>query len=160
MYRDIREQESEETIELILNLRANLTSKNTSSSSPITPKISIQQPTIPLDPKTVPKDLKEIQPRPYQVWDCDEIDFDPNGSWLRVVSTYKFFMGKHIWKSQTGERAPFRCTDMIFNRADGECFMPPMIVHQAKNYTQDLHWNLPSDWLVHNTLSGYIDRDG
>ena len=38
--------------------------------------------------------------------------------------------------------------------------MPPMIVHKAENYTQDLHWNLPSDWLVHNTLSGYMERDG
>ena len=35
-----------------------------------------------------------------------------------------------------------------------------MIVHQAENYTHDIHWNLPSDWLVHNTLSGYMDRDG
>ena len=38
--------------------------------------------------------------------------------------------------------------------------MPPMIVHQEANYTKDLHWNLPSDWLVHNTPSGYMDRDG
>ena len=38
--------------------------------------------------------------------------------------------------------------------------MSPMIVRQAENYTQDLHWNLPSDWLVHNTPSGYMDRDG
>ena len=58
MYRYIREQESEEATEQILNLRANLNSKNTSFSSPITPKISIQQPTMPLDPKTVPEDLK------------------------------------------------------------------------------------------------------
>ena len=35
-----------------------------------------------------------------------------------------------------------------------------MIVHQAENYTQDLHWNLPSDWLVYNTPSVYMDRDG
>ena len=35
-----------------------------------------------------------------------------------------------------------------------------MIVHQAENYTQDLHWNLPGDWLVHCTPSGYMDRDG
>ena len=33
-----------------------------------------------------------------------------------------------------------------------------MIVHQAENYTQDLHLNPPSDWLVHNTPSGYMDR--
>ena len=33
-------------------------------------------------------------------------------------------------------------------------------MHQGANYTQDLHWNLPSDWLVHCTPSGYMDRDG
>ena len=38
--------------------------------------------------------------------------------------------------------------------------MPPMIVNQAANYTQGLHWNLPSDWLVRNMPSGYMDRDG
>ena len=38
--------------------------------------------------------------------------------------------------------------------------MPPMIVNQAENYTQDIHWDLPSDWLVHSTPSGYMDRDG
>ena len=58
IYKDIREQESEESTELILNLCANLKSKNTSFSSPIIPNISIQQPTTPLDPKTLPKDLK------------------------------------------------------------------------------------------------------
>ena len=159
IYRYIREQESEEATELILNLHANLNSNNTTLSSPRTPKISIQQPTMPLDPKTVPKDLKEIQPRLSQVWNCDEIGFDPNVSWLRVVCTYKFFTGKRMWKSQTGERAPFWCTALIFARADGQCFMPPMIVRQADNYTQYLHWNLLSDWLVYNLPSGYIDRD-
>ena len=51
MYRDIREQESEEATELILNIRANLNSKNKSSSSLITPMIPIKQPTMPLEPK-------------------------------------------------------------------------------------------------------------
>ena len=58
MYRDIREQESEEATELILNLRANLKSNHTSSSSHITPNIPIQQPTMNIDLKTVPTDLK------------------------------------------------------------------------------------------------------
>ena len=71
MYRDIREQESEEATELILNFHANLNSNNTSLSSPITPNISIQQPTINLYTKKVPKYLKEIQPRSSQVWNCD-----------------------------------------------------------------------------------------
>ena len=80
MYIDIREQESEEATELILNLCANINSNNSSLSSPITPNISIQQPTMPLDPKTVPKDLKKIQPCPSQVWNFDEIGFNPNVS--------------------------------------------------------------------------------
>ena len=101
MYRDIRELESEEATKLILNLRTNLNSNNISSASPITLNISIQQPTMPLEPKTVAKDLKEIQPCPSQVWNCDEIVFDPNGSWLKVICTYKFFTGQRIWKSQT-----------------------------------------------------------
>ena len=115
---------------------------------------------MPLDLKSVSEDLKEIQPRPSQFWNCDEIRFDPNGSWIKVICTYKFFTGQRIWKYQTGERAPFCCTALIVTRSDGQCSMPPMIVHQAANYTQDLHWNLPSDWLVHNMPSGYMDRDG
>ena len=42
----------------MINLCVNLNSNNTSFSSPITPNILIQQPTMILDPKTVPKDLK------------------------------------------------------------------------------------------------------
>ena len=57
-YRDIKEQESKEATELILNLRDKFNSNNTTFSSPRTPNISIEQPIMPLDPKTVPKDLK------------------------------------------------------------------------------------------------------
>ena len=38
--------------------------------------------------------------------------------------------------------------------------MTPVIIHKAENYTQDLHWNLPSDWLFHNTALGYMDMYG
>ena len=96
MYRDIRQQESEEAMGLILNLRDKFKIDNKTVSSPRTPNISIEQPKMPLDPKSVPKDLKDIQPRPSQVWNCDEIGFDPNGSWLEVICTYKFFTGQHI----------------------------------------------------------------
>ena len=71
-------QENEEATEPILNLHSNLNSNHTSLSSPITPKISIQLSTMNLEAKTVPKDFKDIQPRPSQVWNCDEIGFDPN----------------------------------------------------------------------------------
>ena len=88
MYRDIRQQQIEEATEMILNLRANLKSNNTTSSSPITPKISIQQPTMPLEPKTVPKNLKEIQSRPSHVWNCAHglpIDVNTLGVELQLV---------------------------------------------------------------------------
>ena len=47
-----------------------------------------------LDPKTLPEDLKEIHLCPYHIWNCGEFGFDPNVPWLRVVCTYKLFMGK------------------------------------------------------------------
>ena len=37
-----------------------------------------------------PSDLNEIQKRSTQVWNCDEIMFNPNGRWNKVVFTYKF----------------------------------------------------------------------
>ena len=37
--------------------------------------------------------------------------------------------------------------------------MPPISVHQAKEYSQYLHYNIPLDWVVHNTPSSYMDRD-
>ena len=37
----------------------------------------------------VPPELHQIQPRATQVWNCDEIGFDPNGKWRKIVCTYK-----------------------------------------------------------------------
>ena len=38
--------------------------------------------------------------------------------------------------------------------------MPPIILHKAKDYSQDIHYDVPLDWIVHHTTSGYMDRDG
>ena len=38
--------------------------------------------------------------------------------------------------------------------------MPPVVVQQSKEYSQDIHHNIPFDWKVHLTPSGYMDRDG
>ena len=46
-----------------------------------------------------------------------------------------------MWKLQTGEQEPLWCTLLVFTRANGKCFMPPIIVHQAKEYSKDLHLN-------------------
>ena len=62
-------------------------------------------------------------------------------------------------KKQNGDRAPFWCTFLVFTRSDGQCFVPPVIIHQAKEYSKDLHHNITLDWKVHHTSSGYMDRD-
>ena len=38
--------------------------------------------------------------------------------------------------------------------------MPPVVFHQAKEYSQDLHNNIPLDWTVHHTPSIYMDIYG
>ena len=80
----------------------------------------------------IPSDLSDIQPRATQVWNCGEVGFDPNIRWNEVVCTHKFFQGERMWKVQTGERSPLWCTLPVFTRAYGQCFMSPIIVHQAK----------------------------
>ena len=105
-----------------------------------------------------PSDLNDIQPTSTQVCNCDEIGFDPNQIWNKVMCTYKFFQGERMCKVQTGEQAPFWCTLHVFTRYDGRCFMIPIIVHQAKEYYKDLHFNIPMYWTVHNTPYGYIYR--
>ena len=37
--------------------------------------------------------------------------------------------------------------------------MSPIVVHQAKEYSQYLHQKIPLDWTVHHTQSGHMDRD-
>ena len=90
MYRYIREQENEEATALILNLRANLNSNKTSFSSPITPKISIQQPTMPLDPKKYPKTSKKsslVHPRFGIVMRSALIQIDHGLEWYVPTSS-------------------------------------------------------------------------
>ena len=33
-------------------------------------------------------------------------------------------------------------------------------MHQSTHNTQDIHYNIPSDWVFHNSPSVYMDRDG
>ena len=37
--------------------------------------------------------------------------------------------------------------------------MPPIVLHQAKEYSQDIHHSIPLEWEFHHTRSGYMDRD-
>ena len=108
----------------------------------------------------VPPDIHQIQPRATQVWNYDGTGFDTNCKWYKVVCTYKLFQGEIIWKVKTGERTPFWCTLIVFTRADGKCFIHTIDFHQAKKYSQDIHHNIPLEWTVHHTPSGYMYIDG
>ena len=77
-----------------------------------------------------------------------------------MVFTYKSFTGDRIWRTHTGDISPFWFTDLVFTISDCQCFMSPVIVQQADNYTQYIHYNIPKDWVVHNTPYGYMDRYG
>ena len=62
----------------------------------------------------IPSDLNGIQPNETQVWNCDEVGFDPNGRWNKAICNYKFFQGEQIRRLKTGEQAPFWCTLLVF----------------------------------------------
>ena len=149
MYSDINDKE--ETNDALL-----LTSMSDHKDMNKFSKITINsydnhQNEFPFQVRTVfPPDLHQIRPRATQVWNYDEIGFDPNGKWQKVVCTYKFFLGEIMWKVQTGERASLWCTLLVFTRANWKCFMPPIVVHQSKEYSQDLHHNISLDWKVHH----------
>ena len=108
----------------------------------------------------IPSDLNEIQPRATHVWKYDEVDFYTNGKCNRLIYNYKLFTGEIIGKVQTGDQAPFRLTFLVFTQSGGKCFTLPIIVNQAKYYSQYLHFKIPLEWIVHHTPSGYMDRDG
>ena len=108
----------------------------------------------------IPYDHNYIQPRATQVYNFDGIGFDPNWRWNKVIYVYKFFQGEQMWKVKTGERAPLWCTLLVFTVSNGQCFVPPIILHQSKEYTQDIHFNITLYCMVHHTPSGYMDIDG
>ena len=76
-----------------------------------------------------------------------------------MACTYKFFTGDRIRKNYTGDISPFWCTALIFTCADDKSSIPPVVLHQRTHYTQNFHYNMPSNWLIQNSLSGYMDHD-
>ena len=106
----------------------------------------------------IPYELNNIQPRATQVWNCDGIGFDPNERWSKGICTYKFFQGEQMLRVQTGYQDPFLCMLLLFTWVYGQCFMPPIIVHQSNEYSEDPHFNISLDSAFHHTPSGYMDR--
>ena len=78
----------------------------------------------------------------------------------KIVYTRKFFKANQVWKIVQGERAPFSCMLLLFTCANGQCFIPSVVIHQRCYFTSDLLLYLPDYWLVLSTPSGYIYWDG
>ena len=68
-------------------------------------------------------------------------------------------MGDRVRRNHTGKRSQLCCKTLISSCDDGNCFIPPVLVHQSTHYTQDLHYKIPHDWVVHHSPSRYMDCD-
>ena len=79
----------------------------------------------------VPPHIQDIQPFPSQVCNFDDIVFDMNIIWYKMVCSYKFFRGDRIWRIHTFERAPLWCTVIISNLNNEQCLIPPEMLHHS-----------------------------
>ena len=85
----------------------------------------------PRQPTRVPPYFQDIQHFPSQVWNFDEILFDMNVIWCKMVWTYKLFMGDKVCRSHTCEKSPFCCTAFICTCVNEQCFFSPVWVQQS-----------------------------
>ena len=104
--------------------------------------------------------LKTPQPASSQIYGGDEIGMNPHGHKGKQV--FCSFFRKQIVVVVDGEggKAPFWVTFFFWTRADGQFPIPPCVVHQAAQLSEFHALNLPLDWCVHASDSGYMDRDG
>eukprot|EP00734_Pompholyxophrys_sp_LG126_P000325 Pompholyxophrys_sp_v1_NODE_114_length_1891_cov_7.971678.p1 type:complete len:313 gc:universal NODE_114_length_1891_cov_7.971678:1309-371(-) len=58
--------------------------------------------------------LKTPNPEPSQIWNGDEVGFDPKGKWTRVLA----HKNTKVMRVTTGEKAPFWVSVFFFTRAD------------------------------------------
>jgi hypothetical protein len=96
------------------------------------------------------------EPDSDQVWNGDEVGFDPKGNWCSVLTDSR----TEVCRVSTGEKAPFWVTAWFVTRADGQVPLSPTLVHQGPELSAFLLMNLPEDWIVHATPSGYMDQHG
>ena len=58
-------------------------------------------------------------------------------------------------EDEKGEWESLCCMLIVLKRAYGQYFMLPIFLHQANNYSQYIHFNIPLVWIVHHTPSRY-----
>lgn len=106
--------------------------------------------------------LKTPYPTRKQMWNWDEIGFDPNG---RCSKLYTLGYDNHLrrYRETTGDKPPFLATLLYATNADGDIAVHPTLVHQSmsKDDTMpgNLVWGLGDDFLLCSSNSGYIDEE-
>ena len=142
--------------------KSNLSLKRAAAANPVLDHIMRMEMEAVYDQHFEAKILPARRPSANQVWNGDEIGWDPNGK-ARSTFSGRREPGERGFRHVTGERAPFWATMFFFTRADGDRPVPPMIVHQGGSDSEmpaSVALYLPEDWGIHCTASGYMDREG
>ena len=93
MYIDINNKEGVNTALLLTSMSDHKDMSKVSETTVNTHEN--HQNTFPFQVRTIlPPDLHQIQPRATQVWNCDEIEFDPNNKCQRFCVLTISFKGK------------------------------------------------------------------
>lgn len=126
----------------------------------------------------------ELQwPSPDQLWNADEIGIDADGKWKRV-SKWSWAKTNSVKKLRSKEKAAFWVSLLLISRADGQCPVNPVIVHEgpsikdtnqirADHSIMGVQTNcenhpdgagatpvmLPPDYLALQSPSGYMDEE-
>lgn len=81
------------------------------------------------------------------MYSYDEKGVDANGKWAAVfvnavVDVDGVKVSKRSFRTTTGEKSPFWTTVGLWTRADGQCPVDPIVVHQSAkmnlNFTENL----------------------
>ena len=74
-----------------------------------------------------------------------------------MTFSYNYLYVETMYNTYTKYIAPLWCSELVFSREYGQCFITSFIIHQDYEYTQELHHNIPSDCIFHNTSQLYMD---
>jgi hypothetical protein len=104
--------------------------------------------------------LKTRMPDSSQLYGGDEVGVNPSGH--SGTQVFCSILRRQIVSVVDGEggKATFWCTFFFWTRADGQFVIPPGVIHQSAHLSEYHCLELPEDWMVHTSPSGYMDRDG
>ena len=105
--------------------------------------------------------LRTPEPENDQMFGGDEVGTNPAGG-KHGRRVFCSMLRTQITKVTQGEggKAVYWVTFFYWSRFDGQFTIPPCVVHEGGEMCELFARNLPSDWCVHSSPSGYMDRDG